>query len=92
MAASERAIRLSSQFKRDLKKRYLLLASPECAEVLHLLVRAKALPAKYRDHQLTGSLNHYRECHLKPDLLLMYTQHDKELHLARLGSHAEIFK
>ena len=88
---NERAIRMSSQFKRDLKKQYLLLASAEWAEVLNLLVKGAELPEKYRDHQLTGNLNGYRECHIKPDLLLMYAQYDDELHLARLGSHSELF-
>jgi mRNA interferase YafQ len=90
-AMNERSIRLSNQFKRDLKKQYLLLASVEWAEILSLLAKGEALPEKYRDHQLTGNLNNYRECHIKPNLLLMYAQHEDELHLVRLGAHSELF-
>ena len=41
---NERSIRLSNQFKRDLKKQYLLLASVEWAEILSLLAKGEALP------------------------------------------------
>ena len=88
---SELTPRLSSQFKRDLKKQYLLLVSPEWAEVFGLLVKNEKLPEKYKDHQLTGNLKIYRECHVKPDLLLMYKIHENELLLIRLGTHSELF-
>lgn len=88
---SELTPRLSSQFKRDLKKQYLLLVSPEWAEVFSLLVKNEKLPEKYKDHQLTGNLKIYRECHVKPDLLLMYKIHENELQLIRLGTHSELF-
>ena len=48
-----------------------------------------------RDHDLTGNWSGYRECHLKPDLLLVYRKYETEeaqvLYLARLGSHSELF-
>ncbi|MFI3272393.1 MAG: type II toxin-antitoxin system YafQ family toxin [Pseudomonadota bacterium] len=41
---------------------------------------------------LTGNWKQYRECHIKPDLLLIYNvAHENSLRLARLGSHAELF-
>lgn len=88
---SELTPRLSNQFKRDLKKQYLLLVSPEWAEVFGLLIKNKKLPEKYKDHQLTGNLQDYRECHVKPDLLLIYKIHENELQLVRLGTHSELF-
>jgi mRNA interferase YafQ len=54
-----------------------------------LLVEDKPLPERNRDHPLAGE---YRECHLKPDLLLIYRKPDAEvLQLIRLGSHGELF-
>lgn len=50
------------------------------------------LPDKYRDHGLTGEYTEHRECHLKPDLLLIYKKpDDATLRLVRLGSHSELF-
>lgn len=44
------------------------------------------------DHALSGDWAEYRECHLKPDLLLVYRKSgDDLLKLARLGSHSELF-
>lgn len=49
-------------------------------------------PSKYRDHALIGDWSGYRECHLKPDLLLIYKKVEQSvLQLARLGSHSELF-
>jgi len=48
--------------------------------------------AKYRDHDLIGDWAGYRECHIKPDLLLIYRKSDADtLRLARFGSHSELF-
>jgi mRNA interferase YafQ len=50
------------------------------------------LPEKYHDHALSGDWFGYRECHVKPDLLLIYKKpDDKVLRLARLGSHSGLF-
>jgi mRNA interferase YafQ len=63
------------------------------AEVLSLLIEDQPLPAGNRDHTLSGDWAGYRECHLKPDLLLIYRKPDGEvLRLARLGSHSELFR
>ena len=60
--------------------------------VLNLLVENRPLPVAKRDHALTGDWKGYRECHIKPDLLLIYKMPDAEtLRLARLGSHGELF-
>jgi mRNA interferase YafQ len=50
------------------------------------------LPEKNHDHALTGAWVGYRECHIRPDLLLIYRKPDAiTLRLARLGSHSELF-
>jgi len=51
------------------------------------------LEPQYRDHDLSGNWAGYRDCHIKPDLLLIYRKPDPDtLQLARLGSHSELFK
>ena len=85
-----RIIERSSAFKRDFKKHGDI--DTGLIEVLYKLLNDEVLPDKYRDHSLTGDWLGYRECHVKPDLLLIYKQSDENtLRLARLGSHSELF-
>lgn len=62
-------------------------------EVLNLLASAEPLPEKYKDHQLTGSLKDFRECHIEPDWLLLYQIFKDELILSATatGTHADLF-
>lgn len=62
-------------------------------EVLNLLASAEPLPEKYKDHQLTGSLKDFRECHIEPDWLLLYQIFKGELILSATatGIHADLF-
>ncbi len=62
--------------------------------VLDLLSKVEVLPAKYRDHALTGNLNDFRECHIEPDWLLLYQIFENELILSATatGSHADLFE
>jgi mRNA interferase YafQ len=85
-----RTIDRSTAFKRDFKKHGDIEVA--LIEVLYKLLNDEVLPEKYRDHSLTGDWLGYRECHVKPDLLLIYKQSDENtLRLARLGSHSELF-
>ena len=85
-----RQIERSSAFKRDFKKHGELDSG--MIDVLYRLIHNQPLPEKYRDHALIGDWIGYRECHLKPDLLLIYKTVDADiLRLARLGSHSELF-
>ena len=60
--------------------------------VLVALANDLTLDSRHRDHDLSGDLGGYRECHVKPDLLLIYRKPDANtLRLARLGSHSELF-
>lgn len=62
------------------------------ADVVALLAADRDLPPSYRDLALVGDWSGYRECHLKPDLLLVYRKPEGDtLRLARLGSHSEPF-
>jgi mRNA interferase YafQ len=61
-------------------------------EILSLLASDIPLKEKHRDHGLGGNWKGHRECHLKPDLLLIYKKPDANvLRLVRMGSHSELF-
>ncbi len=92
-----RAIERSSAFKRDYKR---VKATPKhrknvdslLTTVVSLLLIDQVLPESNCDHDLTGNWKGYRECHIKPDLLLIYRKPNNEiLRLVRLGSHSELF-
>lgn len=91
-----RTIERASAFKRDYKR---VKATPRhrkdidalLSVVLEKLSADHPLPPRTHDHDLGGNWNGYRECHLKPDLLLIYRKADAgTLRLARLGSHSEL--
>lgn len=84
-----RKLERSNAFKRDFKKHGDL--DVNLIEVLYLLLNDEVLPPKYKDHDLIGNYKGFRECHIKPDLLLIYKKTDDYLQLARLGSHSELF-
>jgi mRNA interferase YafQ len=87
-----REITLTSQFKRDYKKRSRDKSLAGLVEqTVELLAAGKPLEPRFRDHALKGGYAGCRECHLKPDLLLIYVQRSDELRLVRLGSHSELF-
>jgi len=60
------------------------------SEVISLLVNGKKLPSTYKDHQLRGEMQQYRECHIKGDLLLVYEIRKTELLLllVEIGTHS----
>ena len=93
-----REIERSSLFKRDFKRIYSNPRHKKNIEELLLvtldfLVLDKPLPLKFRDHDLIGQWRGHRECHIKPDVLLIYKKPDPHLlHLARLGSHSNLFR
>ncbi|MCG1018580.1 MULTISPECIES: type II toxin-antitoxin system YafQ family toxin [Burkholderiaceae] len=91
-----RTIDRSSAFKRDYKREAKGQHRATLDDALKLVLLALAtdrpLAARYRDHDLSGDWAGYRECHIKPDLLLIYRKSDSDtLRLARLGSHSELF-
>jgi mRNA interferase YafQ len=91
-----RTIERSSAFKRDYKReargRHRTKLDSDLASVLLDLAEDRSLEPRNHDHDLSGDWAGYRECHIKPDLLLIYRLPDAEtLRLARLGSHSELF-
>lgn len=88
-------IRYRNKFKKDLKK---VLSQghkiDELQVVLDLLVQQTSLPEKYCDHALIGNYIGYRECHIRPDWLLIYKVENDvlTLTLTRTGSHSELYR
>ena len=70
------------------------LDTPPAPEEPICLLAEKVLAPKYKDHTLSGNYRNYRECHIKPDLLLIYKIERAELVLyaVHIGSHSDLFK
>ncbi|NBT69250.1 MAG: type II toxin-antitoxin system YafQ family toxin [Betaproteobacteria bacterium] len=92
------SIERSTAFKRDFKRvRSTPMHTKDIesllVKVIGLLVDEKVLPQQYRDHPLSGNWMGYRDCHIKPDLVMIYRLTGQNtLQLVRLGSHSELFK
>lgn len=89
-----RTIDRNTRFKRDYKREKK--SDPAIDDVLlpiiGLLASDAELPDRLRDHRLSGEWRGFRDCHVRPDLVLIYEkQKDDILTLARLGSHSELF-
>jgi len=92
---SMRTIKQLARFKRDYKReakgRYGKTLDALLVPVMRSLAQDMPLAPRYSDHCLTGQWTDHRECHLKPDLVLIYRKTGSELlHLVRLGSHSEL--
>ncbi len=87
-------ISVTTQFKKDLKLARKQGKNEERLwEIVEKLANGETLDQKYKDHNLTGRYEGYRECHIYPDWLLVYKQQDEVLILMlyRLGSHSDLF-
>ena len=87
-------VRYSAQFRKDFKlakKRGLPLG--ELKDVLETLAAEKPLDEKYCDHALKGKYVSFRECHIRPNWLLIYRISKDELVLIaqRTGTHSDLF-
>ena len=90
-----RILSRTAQFKKDYKResrgRNRLVLDKELRTVLELLLVDEALSPRYRDHALAGNWEGFRDCHLRPYLVLIYAKPDEDaLILVRLGSHSEL--
>lgn len=85
-------VRYSTRFKKDfkacVKRGYKMALLQQTIDTLRI---PAPLPAKNKNHNLSGNYSGYRECHIEPDWLLIYKQTDTELLLDRTGSHADLF-
>jgi mRNA interferase YafQ len=90
-----RTIRYTSFFKRDYEReksgRHGKKLDASLMEIVNLLATDTPLPHRNFDHPLSGEWADHRDCHIKPDLILIYRKPDDDhLDLVRLGSHSEL--
>lgn len=96
-----RQIKRSSRFKSDFKtvlasvsKSKRLLFQERLTNVLECLAQDQPLPSNFEDHPLSGNWSGYRDCHIFPDIVLIYKKTEegelKLLLLARIGSHSNL--
>lgn len=91
MRGIERTTRFKKDYKREKKGKYSTVLETIFIDVLEDLANDIILEEKYRDHALTNNWNDHRDCHIKPDLILIYRKPDiNTLQLVRLGSHSEL--
>ena len=84
----------TKQYGKDFKR---IVQSPkfdhaEYLTVLSLLIAGKALPVNYSNHLLSSIYANFWDCHITNDCVLIYRVIGKELYLARIGTHSELFK
>ena len=63
--------------------------------MLLLIANDGPLPPEWKDHKLSGTLENFRECHIKGDLLLIYKIHENKdgdvVIFAQAGTHSKMF-
>lgn len=87
-------IEVSRQYLKDLKlARKRQLDEQLLNNVIAKLAAGESLPVKNRDHALSGNYKGYRECHITPDWLLIYSRNEtvKIVSLVRTGTHSDLF-
>lgn len=90
-----REISYTRRFKRDYRReksgRHGKGLDAALMAVVNLLAADEPLPRRNFDHGLTGEWSDHRDCHIRPDLVLIYRKPDADtLELVRLGSHSEL--
>jgi mRNA interferase YafQ len=91
-----RVIKYTSRFKRDYKREKRSGQNRKSLDtdlmvVVKRLVKDQPLLHRHFDHPLSGNWNDHRDCHIRPDLILIYRKPDKKtLELVRLGSHSQL--
>jgi mRNA interferase YafQ len=90
-----RTIKYAKRFRRDYRREQSGVLGPRLGDLLmeavNMLAADEALPQRYVDHALAGEWKDHRDCHLRPDLVLIYRKPDADsLELVRLGSHSEL--
>jgi len=101
-----RSVKETHAYKKDVQSisggKYKLALINDLPNVIRMLAEDTTLPARYRDHALSGNWIRHNECHIRPNFLLIYMKIDVkntdeaeencgELRLVRLGTHAEVF-
>lgn len=91
MRAIERTTQFKRDYKREMKGRHRETLEVAFTDVLRAHATDVPLAEKHHDHPLSGDWSGFRDCHVKPDLVLIYEKPDAEtLRLVRIGSHSEL--
>jgi len=90
-----RIVKYTSRFKRDYRREQSGPLGKKLNKLLmgvvNMLAEDSPLPRRHFDHQLSGQWSDHRDCHIRPDLVLIYRKpDDTSLELVRLGSHSEL--
>ena len=90
-----RIVRYTGRFRRDYKReksgRRGKRLDAELLQAVTMLAKDEPLPRRYFDHALAGEWTDHRDCHVRPDLILIYRNpDDTNLDLVRLGSHSQL--
>jgi mRNA interferase YafQ len=90
-----REVKYTTRFRRDYRReksgRHGKRLDSLLMEVVNLLAADRPPPPRNVDHPLSGEWQDFRDCHLRPDLVLIYRKPDAtSLELVRLGSHSEL--
>ena len=90
-----REIKYTTRFQRDYRReksrRHSEKLDALLMDVVNLLAANTPLPRRNFDHAPSGEWNDHRDCHVRPDLVLIYRKPDDDsLELVRLGSHSEL--
>jgi mRNA interferase YafQ len=90
-----RTVKYTRRFKRDYRREKSGVLGKRLdtllMEMVNLLAADKPLPPRHVDHELAGEWKDHRDCHIRPDLVLIYRKPDADnLELVRLGSHSEL--
>lgn len=88
-----KTLKLTSQFKKDLKRyKHNAAVIDKLEQVLSWLSEGIPIPAEYRPHLLTGNYKGYMECHVENDTLLIWWDREADvIKLIRFGTHSELF-
>lgn len=87
-------LNIENSFRDDTKRLYKrnIMVQDEIAPIVEKLLNQEQLDPQYKDHPLKGEYVGYRDCHIKPDLVLIYKVQNDTLYLSRIGRHRDIFK
>jgi mRNA interferase YafQ len=90
-----RGIKYTARFKKDYRREKSGILGKKLdkllMDVVNLLAADQPMPERLHDHALLGEWKDHRDCHIRPDLVLIYRKSDDDsLELVRLGSHSEL--
>jgi mRNA interferase YafQ len=91
MRTIKRSTRFKKDFKREMRAGHGQAFLETLTAAMQQIAEDASLPERLYDHALTGDWTGYRDCHIRPDIVLIYQKPDAEtLELVRLGSHSEL--